>query len=502
MEICHAHAFTSESGRILPLVSRIGLAASVLMLAACAVGPNFERPRAPGASSYTSQALPARMPGGSSDAIEQQHFVEALDIPSQWWELFHCDKLNVLIAQAIKASPDLKAAQASLRAGIENVRAQRGSYFPGIQASYAATRQLNAVGTLSPTLSSGTEIFNLFTPQVSVSYVLDIFGVNRRQVESLAAQAESQRFQVEATYLTLTSNLAAAAVQEAALRAQIAATEQVVSIEREQLEVMRKSLSLGAIAEADVVAQEAALAQAQASLSPLMKQLDQQRVLLTVLAGRFPNDPPQATFELADMRLPTELPVSLPARMIEQRPDVRSAEALMHAASAQVGVAIGNLLPQIVLSGIGGSAATQMQQLFAAGTNYWSGGVTLTQTLFAGGSLWHKKKAADAQLDQAGELYRSAVLTAFENIADSLLALQHDASVLESQLDAERAAALSLDIARRQLSLGATSYLAVLNAQQTYQQAVIGLAQARAARYADTVALFQALGGGWWNRRS
>ncbi len=476
------------------------LTATVLMLAGCAVGPNFHRPAAPNTTGYTPQALPPQVPVSLSEGLPQQRFLEGLDIPAQWWELFHSERLNALIAQSIKVSPDLKAAQAALRAAVENVRAQQGLYFPNIQASFAASRQLNAVGTLSPTLSSGADIFNLYTPQVSVSYVLDVFGVNRRQVESLAAQAESQRFQLEATYLTLTSNVAAAAIQEAALRAQIAATRQVIGIEQEQLEVMRKSLSLGAIAEADVVAQEATLAQAQASLPPLVKQLDQQRVLLTVLVGRLPSDPPKETFELTDIALPAELPVSLPAKMIEQRPDVRSAEALLHAASAQVGVAIGNLLPQIALSGTAGSAATQMGQLFTAGNNYWSGGATLTQTLFAGGNLWHKKKAADALLDQAAEQYRSAVLTAFENVADALLAIEHDATVLGAQLRAERAAAQSLEIVRRQVSLGATSYLAVLNAEQTYQQAVIGLAQAQAARYSDTVALFQALGGGWWNR--
>jgi NodT family efflux transporter outer membrane factor (OMF) lipoprotein len=445
--------------------------------------------------------LPEQVPDPSADEVPRQRFVAGLDIPAQWWELFHSEKLNALIAQAIEASPDLKAAQAALRAAVENVRAQRGQYFPNIQASFAASRQLNAVGTLSPTLSSGAEIFNLYTPQVSVSYVLDVFGVNRRQVESLAAQAESQRFQLEATYLALTSNIAAAAIQEAALRAQIDATQQVIAIEQEQLQVMRQALALGSIAEADVVAQEAALAQAQASLPALVKQLDQQRVLLTVLIGRLPSDPPPQTFELTDLTLPADLPVSLPAKMIEQRPDVRSAEALVHAASAQVGVAIGNLLPQITLSANAGSAADQMGQLFKAGSNYWSGGASLTQTLFAGGSLWHKKKAADALLDQAGEQYRSSVLTAFQNVADTLLAIQHDGSAVQAQLRAQRSAAQSLDIVRQQVSLGATSYLAVLNAEQTYQQAVMGVAQAQAARYSDTVALFQALGGGWWNRR-
>jgi NodT family efflux transporter outer membrane factor (OMF) lipoprotein len=475
---------------------------TVALLSACAVGPDFHRPPPPsGVDRDTPQALPAQVPAATTEAVETQRFIQDMDIPAQWWRLFHCEKLDVLIEQALATNPDLKAARAALRVARENVKVQQGLYFPNVQPSFAATRQRNAVGTLSPTLSSGAEIFNLYTPQVSVSYALDIFGVNRRQVESLAAQARWQRFELEATYLTLTSNLAEAAIQEASLRAQIAATRRTVAIEQEQLEVMRKSLSLGAIAEADVIAQEAALAQAQASLPGLVKQLEQQRVLIGTLAGRFPSDPAPQTFELTDIQLPTDLPVSLPARIIDQRPDVRAAEEQLHAASAQVGVAIGNLLPQLTLTGTAGTAASQMSGLFASGNNYWSGGATLAQTLFAGGSLWHKKKAADAALDQAGEQYRGAVLTAFQNVADSLLAVEHDATLLEAQLRAERSAAESLDIARRQVALGATSYLVVLNAEQTYQQAVIGLVQARAARDSDAVALFQALGGGWWNRR-
>jgi NodT family efflux transporter outer membrane factor (OMF) lipoprotein len=478
----------------------IAVAAGVLSLTACAVGPNFHRPAAPAVQTYTPQALPAEIPAAAVAGVDKQRFVQGLDIPAQWWQLFHCEQLNSLVEQALQANPDLKAAQAALRVSLENVRAERGLYYPNVQASFSATRQQNAVGTLAPTLNSGAPTFDLYTPQVSVSYVFDVFGVNRRQVETLAAQAESQRFQLEATYLTLTSNVVAAAIQEAALRAQIAATEQIVGIEQEQLDVMKKSLSLGAIAEADVVAQEAALAQTQASLPPLVKELEQQRVLIGVLAGRFPSDALPQTFDLASIQLPADVPVSLPAKLVEQRPDVRSAEAQMHVASAQVGVAVGNLLPQVALSAVAGSAATQMGALFVSGSNYWSGGATLTQTLFAGGALWHHKRAADAALDEAGAQYRSVVLGAFQNVADSLLAVEHDATVLEAQLRAERAAASSLEIARYQVSVGATGYLAVLNAEQTYSQAVIGLAQARAARYADTVALFQSLGGGWWNR--
>ncbi len=474
----------------------------VAALAGCAVGPNFQRPPAPSVVGYTrepllSQTASADVPGG-----EAQRLVQGLDIPQQWWTLFHSPELNALIEQALKANPDLRAAQAALRLAMENVYAQMGSYYPSVQAGFSPSRQKNAVGTISPTLTSGEPLFNLYTAQVSVGYTLDAFGGNRRQVESLKAQAESQRFQLEATYLTLTSNVVVAAVQEASLRAQIAATREVIKIETEVVEIFRRQYALGAIAMADVVAQEATLAQTQATLPSLQKQLVQQRDLLARLAGRFPSEEPAERFELSTLTLPQKLPVSLPSQLVEQRPDVRSAEAQLHAASAQVGVAMANMLPQITLSASAGSIATQIGQLFTPGTAFWSVGGSLTQTLFDGGTLLHRRRAADAALDQAGAQYRSAVLTAFQNVADTLRALQYDADAVQAQVAAERAAAESLRIVRRALELGSISYLSLLNAEQTYQQAVINLVQAQSNRYADTAALFQALGGGWWNRSS
>jgi NodT family efflux transporter outer membrane factor (OMF) lipoprotein len=263
---------------------------------------------------------------------------------------------------------------------------------------------------------------------------------------------------------------------------------------------LRAQYTLGAIAMADVVAQEATLAQAELTLPSLQKQLAQQRDLVAALAGRFPIGEPDEKFELSTLELPQDLPLSLPSKLVEQRPDVRSAEAQLHAASAQVGVAIANQLPQITLSASGGTTATQISQLFTSGTGFWSLAGALTQPLFDGGTLLHRKRAADAALEQAAAQYRSTVITAFQNVADVLHALHYDAAALNASLRAERAAAAGLDIAGQALQLGSISYLSLLNAEQAYQQTVIALAQARANRYADTAALFQALGGGWWNR--
>jgi NodT family efflux transporter outer membrane factor (OMF) lipoprotein len=354
---------------------------------------------------------------------------------------------------------------------------------------------------VTPVAASGNPFYSLYTAQVAVSYAPDVFGGTRRQVESLVATAENQRFQLEAAYLTLTSNIVAAAVQEASLRAQIAATEEIIKVEGEALGILQKQLNLGQVAGADVAAVEATLAQAQATLPPLQKQLAVQRDLLTALIGRYPSQEPAEKFELASLKLPEELPVSLPSKLIEQRPDVRSVEAQLHAASAQIGVAVAAILPQITLTPGAGLASTQFNQMFMTpGTAFWSVVGTATQTIFDAGALLHKKRAADAAFDEAAAMYRSTVISALQSVADTLHALQSDADTLKAAYAAERAAFKSLEIARRQLQLGAISYLGLLTTENTYQTALLAFVQAQAARYADTAALFQALGGGWWNR--
>ena len=466
----------------------------------CMVGPYFHRPAAPNVNGYSKDPLAAQTASADITGGQAQRFVQGQDIPEQWWTLFHSRALNELIEQALKINPDVQAAQASLRFAMENVYAQMGAYYPSVQASFSPSRQKNAVDVLSPTLTSGAAIFNLYTAQLNVTYLLDVFGGNRRQVESLQAQAESQRFQLEATYLTLTSNVVVAAVQEASLREQLAATQKVIEIQSEALQLFRRQYELGAIAQADVVAQEAAMAQTLATLVPLRKQLALQRDLLARLAGRFPSEEPAETFELSSLELPPELPVSLPSRLVEQRPDIRAAEAQLHAASAQVGVSIANMLPQISLSAGIGSTAVELSKLFSANTAFWAATGSFSQTLFDGGTLLHRKRAAVAALDQSAAQYRSTVLSAFQNVADTLRVLEYDAEAVRAQAAAERAAAQSLNIARDSLALGSISYLSLLNAQMTYNQALIALAQAQGNRYADTAALFQALGGGWWNR--
>ena len=472
--------------------------ATVTLLCGCTVGPNFQTPAAPNVAGYTSGPLSstsstAQVPGG-----EAQRFVDGLDLPGQWWTLFQSKPLNDLIERSLKNNPGIKAAQAALLVARENFLAQRGAYYPSVNASLSASRQKTSED-LAPTPNSGDLYFSLYTPQLSVSYVPDVFGLTRRTLESLNAQAEQLRYAWAATHITLSANVAAAAIQEASLRAQLAATHELISINNNMLDTLRRQFAKGYVGRLEVAAQESQLAQISATLPPLAKQIAQQRNLLASLSGGFPSDDLPEKFELSGLQLPPELPVSLPSQLVQQRPDVRQAEENLHSASAQIGVAVANRLPSFTLTADVGTMALAAGQMFAAGKEFWDLGAGVTQPLFRGGALMHQERAARAAYTQAAEAYRGVVLTAFQNVADSLIALQHDADALKSAAAAKVSADVTLDLTRKQWQSGYAGYLSLLNAEQNKQQAVITLIQAQAARYADTVALFQALGGGWWH---
>ena len=482
----------------------VGEVASHSLLAAffltgCAVGPNFKQPTAPAIASYTPNPLPTTSGSPNVAGGETQCFLTGADIPGEWWTLFHSKPLNNLIERSLTNNPSLKAAQAALTAAREIVLAQKGAFFPGVTGGFAATRQKTSE-ELAPIPNANQSYFSLYTPQVSVSYVPDVFGLNRRTVESLQAQAEQVRFALAATHITLSANVAAAAIQEASLRAQIAATHQLMAINSNMLGIIREQFAKGYLSRLEVAAQESQLAQIAASLPPLVRQLAQQRDLLAALSGVFPSQGLPEKFELESLQLPQHLPLSLPSRLVAQRPDVRQAEETLHAASAQIGIAIANRLPSITLSADAGTMALEAGNMFANGAGFWTLAGSVTQPIFQGGVLLHKERAARAAYVQAAEQYRSTVLTAFQSVADSLNALEQDADALKAAATAEDAASLTLDLARRQWQSGYANYLALLSAESTYQQSTINLVQAQANRYADTAALFQALGGGWWHR--
>ena len=484
----------------MPRGLRCGAALAVcgLALASCKAGPDFQRPAKPDVTGYTPDPLPAATTASRVANGEAQRFALGADLPGEWWQLFHSASLDALVAQALKANPTLQAAEAALRQARENAYATAGPLYPNLGATVSDTRERVSGAQFG---RPGAQLLSLSTASVNISYGLDVFGGARRALEASEAQAEAEQFQLEAAYLTLTSNVVLAAIQEASLRGQIAATEAIIASESQELQVLQRQFELGGASKAAVLAQQATLAQARATLPPLQKQLAQQRNLLAVLAGRPPSQEPEQRFELASMRLPRDLPVSLPSELVEQRPDVRAAEAQLHAASAEIGVATANMLPQISLTASTGSTAAGLGSLFSPGTAVWSIGGSLLQTLFDAGTLYHRKRAAEAAYDQAAAQYRATVLTAFQNVADTLRALESDANALNAQVAAERSAGASLQLTREQFRAGAVPYVTLLNAQQTYQQAEVTLVQAQANRFADTAALFQALGGGWWRRR-
>ena len=501
--------------------SSVLLVAFTALTASCAVGPRYHKPEAPANAGYAPEPLPLVSVSAPIHGGEAQQLVNGRDIPFEWWQQFESPALNALVERALRANPTIAAAQATLIQAQELVYAQRGYFFPTIGASYDVERQKIA-GNLTVDNVPGVEgngdnlqppvqnlnssphthpfFYNFHTAEFTVGFVPDVFGANWRQVETLAAQRDAQRFALEATYITLASNVVGAAIQEASLRAQIEATRQIIEADEKSLQILRDQFRLGFAMRIDVAAQEAALGQARMLLPPLQKQLEQTRDLLRALVGNLPNQDVSQIFELEALQLPPELPLSLPARIIEQRPDVRAAEAQLHAANAQVGVAVAAMLPQFSITGNLGGNADEFAWMFRSGGPFWTlvGGVT--QPIFEGGTLLHRKRAASAALKQAAAQYQSTVITAYQNVADTLHASLSDADALAADVDAENSAKVTYELTRRQMEAGYVNYLSLLSAETAYQQTLLTRVQAQATRFGDTVALFQALGGGWWLR--
>jgi NodT family efflux transporter outer membrane factor (OMF) lipoprotein len=509
-------------------MSAMRLSASVLlavtaagMTCGCAVGPNYRKPEAPAGAEYAPTPLPEATSSAPIHGGEAQQFIAGRDISFEWWELFQSPALDSLIKRVFQANPTIAAARASLAQAQELVYAQRGFFFPTVAGTAQAERHKVSGNTNSSSTigvqGNGTDLlpqredsnhfphnlpsyYTFYTAELSVGFVPDVFGGNRRQVESLAAQRDAQRFALEATYITLASNVVAAAIQEASLQAEIRATREIIEADEKSLQILRDQFRLGFAMRIDVAAQEAALAEARTTLPPLQKQFDQTRDLMRALTAKLPNDEDPA-FELDALQLPPELPVSLPAKIIEQRPDVRAAAAQLHAANAEVGVAVAAMLPQFSITGQYGGNATQIPWMFRHGGPFWSLYGDVTQPVFQGGTLLHQERAAKDALKQAAALYQSAVITAYQNVADTLHVSLADADTLKQDVEAENSAKVTYDLTRRQMQAGYVTYLTLLSAETAYQQTLLTRVQAQATRYGDTVALFQALGGGWWNRK-
>lgn len=503
----------------------VGWAFTLLgLISGCAIGPDYLRPTLPESKTFGTTDPGSTGTAGALKGMTAQRFVEGAQVPPDWWTAFGSAELNRLVERAFLANPNIESAHAALRAAQENVSAQRGYFFPTVQTSYSPARTKLAgnqggnspgvqgdgsvISTTSgkPAGEGGTGpfnapvIYNFHTAQLTVGFNPDVFGVNRRLVESLQAGARLQRFQLEATYITLASNVVAAAIQDALLRRQLATTENLVEAGVRALAIVQRQQSAGYASKLDVANQETALAQARQLLAPLQKQLALNRNLLRALCGSPQDSDFPEIFSLDTLRLPPELPMALPSQVIEQRPDVRAAEEQLKAISELVGVARANRLPQFSIDASAGGGARQIAGMFSPGGPFFNLAGNITAPLFDGGTLKFRERAARENLNQAAAQYQATVINAFQNVADTLQAIQSDAQALQAALTVEQSARTALSLTEKQHARGYIDRLVLLNAQRTVQQASFDVAQAQASRLGNTAALFQALGGGWQTR--
>lgn len=473
-----------------------GIAILLICCAAgCAVGPDFKPPVAPPVSHYSSGADPA---GTAAAQGATQHFVPGADVAPDWWRLFKSPQVDSVVEMALANNPGLEAARASLRQSENSLRSGYGIFYPSVNVDAAATRQRNSpVRTGEPLPSS---LFNLFTLSASASYALDLFGGQRRAVEGLGAQVEIQRATEQGTYLALIANIVNTVVASAAYRAQIQATGELIGLQRQQVKLAQVQAAAGTVPYSNVLSLQSQRASVEATIPQLQQKLAQSEDLLATLAGYVPAQwhPPEVT--LSDLTLPADLPVSVPSALVRQRPDILAAEAAAHAASANIGVATAAMFPSVTLSGSYSFNGTTTNTLFAENGRSWGFGSDIGAPLFEGGTLWYRRKAAVSTYEQAMALYRQTVLSAFGQVADILRALDHDAATLQAQDEALSTAKEALHLVEINYEAGLNTYLDVLGADAQYHQAVINDLQATAARYQDTVALYVALGGGWWGR--
>jgi NodT family efflux transporter outer membrane factor (OMF) lipoprotein len=468
---------------------------SMTALAGCAVGPNFRVPAAPAVDRYTAAPLPQATVSADTAGGDAQRFLEGENVPQRWWTRFGNAELDRRVQQAFQHSPSITAAQAALRQAEETAKAARGSLFPSLDANAGATRAKESGIQTGTGQSLGP--YTVYNAGVSVGYVFDIFGGVRRGIEAQQAQADVSRAQLDATYLTLAANVVTASLQEASLREQVKATQEIVDSLKQELDIAQKQQAIGAKSLSDTLAVRSQLAATQATLPPLQKQLSATQNQLATYLGVTPAQLEMQPVTLADVTLPADVPVSLPSTVVAQRPDIRAASAQLHAATAAVGVATADMLPKLSLNGSLTSQSLTTSGLFAAGSSGWSIGLGLLQPLFHGGQLLHQKRAAEAGMDAALAGWQQTVLVAFQNVADSLQALDYDAQSLKAQSMSEQDAGKLLSLTRTQYRVGAVDYLTLLSAERQYQQARIAAIAARTARLADTAALYAALGGGW-----
>ncbi|MFM0206121.1 efflux transporter outer membrane subunit [Paraburkholderia sediminicola] len=465
-----------------------------LALCGCAVGPDFQAPAPPDTQTYTRNAEPSGTVSGDATDGSVQTFTPANTAMAMWWQQFRSAQLDRLVEQALTRSPTLAQARAKLIEARENYNAQAGATrFPSVDASISATRQQVDLASFGIPIAANPGPFSLFNASVSVSYAFDIFGGNRRALEATLAQVDYEAFQLDAARLSIAGNVVSTAVLRASLQQQILLTQRLADAQAQQLSILEARFAAGGVSRFDVNSQRTLVAQTLASLPPLATQLAQADHQLAILVGVAPSKVDFSELTLDSLHLPDDIPITLPSTLARQRPDIRASEALLHQASANVGVATANLYPQFSLSAGIGSERTSIQDI-VSGLNIWNVALNLTQPIFHGGELHAKKRAAQAAYDAAFASYQQTVLQALQQVADALTALRNDAHELRARDDAAQQAQANLAIAHAQYAAGGVSQSSLLDTQRQALQTALDQTRAQAARLSDTAALFQSLG--------
>jgi NodT family efflux transporter outer membrane factor (OMF) lipoprotein len=491
------------------------LAAAGLLLASCSVGPNFHRPAAPADDTYYTpekETAPDTGPnaatpgeGAATPSVGQQNLAPeasaplpkqkttvGADLPAQWWQVFKSASLDQTLKLSLTNSPTLVQATATLAQAREQVKVAQAAFLPRLGADAGVQRN----GSSEPGPQSQSTVYTL---GLSASYAVDIFGGTRRAVEQQKALAEMQGYQLDAAWLTLTGNVVNEALTIASTRLQIATTEELITSDRKNLDLTEREFELGAAARTDVLTAESQLAVDLTTLPSLHQQLGAARDALAVLVGRSPVNWSAPDFDIKDFTLPPDVPVSLPSRLVRQRPDVLASEAQLHSTSAAIGVAVAQEFPALNLTGTLSRQALTGADLFHHFDSLWGAGGQLAAPLFQGGALRAQARAArDAFTAQAAS-YQNTVLEALGQVADDLRALGNDADRLKVSQHALAVASESLNLQQISYTAGKTTVLQLIDAERTFAQAKLTFVTAQIQQYEDTADLLVALGGGWWN---
>lgn len=466
-------------------------------LSACAVGPNFKPPAPPAPIAYRvpEESFEFAEPSAaeSTSSASRQQLILGAHPAAEWWTTFGSSDLDAAVSEAVARNQTLAAAKASVAEARELVKAQAGSLYPQVSFNGGAGRQRYGKQFLG---SSAFVVppFSYIGAGATVQYQVDYTGGIARSVEQREAVARFQQSEADATYLSLTGSVVTEAMQIAAARAEILAVAELLAEDRTNLDLVRTAFANGSVPRMDVLTAESQLAADEALLPPLRQRLGVARHALAVLSGHAPGEWKSPDFAFGELKMPRQLPLSLPSELAHRRPDVLAAEAQLHAATAAVGIATANLYPQIALTAAGGWQSLPGQALFTRSNAAWSLISGITAPLFNGGALRAERRAAVDELRASAARYQEVVLESFGQVADVLDALTHDAELFTAQSNALQTATSNVELARESYNAGNTDILHLIDAQRQRLDAQLGLLRAEAQQYVDNAQLFLALG--------